>query len=51
MNGSGRATLLRKIQMAARNDADLDHALKAYGEDIINAVGAEVPPRPHFPPS
>jgi len=31
MNGAGRSNLLRRIQTAARNDMELDHALKAYG--------------------
>lgn len=31
MNGAGRASLLRRIQAASKNDMELDHALKAYG--------------------
>ena len=44
MDRCGRDMLLRKIQMAATNNCELAHALKVYGEDIINAVGAEVLP-------
>lgn len=42
MDRYGRDSLLRKIQTAAGSNAELAHTLKAYGEDIINAVGAEV---------
>lgn len=42
MDRYGRDTLLRKIQTASSSNSELAHSLKVYGEDIINAVGAEV---------
>ena len=40
MNGAGRASLLRRIQAASKNDMELDHALKAYGACQSSALVA-----------
>jgi hypothetical protein len=42
MNGAGRASLLRRIQAASKNDMELDHALKAYGAGRSSAAAYSI---------